>query len=288
MNAPDKPRGTLYVVATPLGNMEDITYRAVRTLSEVDLIAAEDTRRTGKLLARYDIRNELVSCNEHNEEKRTGFLIEKLRAGQSVALVSDAGTPCVSDPGYVFVKEAVAAGIRVLPIPGCCAVTSGLSVAGLPTDSFLFAGFLPKKKGPRGRILENLANETATLIFYESPNRIVKLTGDLLQLMGLRSAVLAREMTKLHEEYIRGDLGTLLDELENRDRIKGECVLFVGGKKEKEPESACPEDLDEMIRQYLAREDCKPSTASKEIADRLSIPRNMVYQRFVALKRDRK
>ena len=288
MNAPDQPYGTLYVVATPLGNMEDITYRAVRILSEVDLVAAEDTRQTGKLLVRYDIRNELVSCNEHNEEKRSGFLLKKINDGRNVALVSDAGTPCVSDPGYVLVKKAVEAGIRVIPIPGCCAVTSGLSVSGLPTDSFLFAGFLPKKKGPRGRILENLANETATLIFYESPNRIVNLTGELLQFMGKRPAVLAREMTKLHEEYIRGDLGTLLDELEIRNRIKGECVLFVGGRKKPEPRLACPEDLDEMIRQYLDRDDCKPSTASREIADRLSIPRNMVYQRFVALKRDRK
>jgi 16S rRNA (cytidine1402-2'-O)-methyltransferase len=286
MNTPDRPQGILYVVATPLGHLEDITYRAVRILSEVDLIAAEDTRRTGKLLARYGIRNELVSCNEYNEEKRTGSLIEKICSGKTVALVSDAGTPCVSDPGYVLVKEAVRAGIRVLPIPGCCAVISGLSVSGLPTDMFVFAGFLPKKKGRRGRILEKLANEEATLIFYESPNRIANLTEELLHLMGARPAALAREMTKLHEEYIRGDLSALLSELETRDRIKGECALFVAGRKDSGPVPALKADLDDMIRQYLEKENCKPSTASKEIAERLSIPRSDVYQRFVELKRD--
>ncbi|MCF8044934.1 MAG: 16S rRNA (cytidine(1402)-2'-O)-methyltransferase [Desulfarculaceae bacterium] len=288
MNTPDRPQGILYVVATPLGNMEDITYRAVRILTEVDLIAAEDTRRTGKLLSRYDIRNELVSCNEYNEEKRTGFIIEKIGSGKTVALVSDAGTPCVSDPGYVLVKEAVKAGIRVLPIPGCCAVISGLSVSGLPTDSFLFEGFLPKKKGRRGRILENLASEKATLIFYESPHRIVNLVQELIQLMGHRPAALAREMTKLHEEYIRGDLGTLLDELKTRDRIKGECVLFVGAGKEPDPGPASAQELDEVILKHLDEGNGKPSAVSKEIADRLSIPKNDVYQRLVELKRDRK
>jgi 16S rRNA (cytidine1402-2'-O)-methyltransferase len=229
-----------------------------------------------------------VSCNEYNEEKRTGFLIEKIESGNTVALVSDAGTPCVSDPGYVLVKEAVKAGIRVLPIPGCCAVISGLSVSGLPTDSFLFEGFLPKKKGRRGRILEKLANEKATLIFYESPNRIVNLVQELIQLMGHRPAALAREMTKLHEEYLRGDLGTLLDELKTRDRIKGECVLFVGAGREPEPASASAEELDELILKHLDEENGKPSAVSKKIADRLSIPKNDVYQRFVELKRDRK
>ncbi len=159
MNAQDRMSGVLYVVATPLGNMEDITFRAVRILGEADLIAAEDTRRTGKLLARYDIRNELVSCNEYNEKKRTGFLIENLKAGKSVALVSDAGTPCVSDPGYVIVKKAAEEQIPVIPIPGCSAVISGLSVSGLPTDSFLFLGFLPKKKGRRERILSQLVQK---------------------------------------------------------------------------------------------------------------------------------
>lgn len=287
MNTSSRSEGVLYVAATPLGNMEDITYRAVRILSEVDLIAAEDTRQTGKLLARYGIRNDLVSCNEHNEKRRTSFLIEKISAGKSVALVSDAGTPCVSDPGYVLVKEAVKAGIRVLPIPGCCAVTAGLSIAGLPTDSFLFAGFLPKKNGPRARKLDKLVREEATLIFYESPNRIVNLTGELLELMGPRPAVLAREMTKLHEEYMRGDLGTLLRELETRTRIRGECVLFVDGGREPNSASASDADLDEMILEYVDRENCKPSTASKEIADLLSIPRSEVYQRYVELKRDR-
>ncbi|MGM0642370.1 MAG: 16S rRNA (cytidine(1402)-2'-O)-methyltransferase [Thermodesulfobacteriota bacterium] len=286
MNAQDRMSGVLYVVATPLGNMEDITFRAVRILGEADLIAAEDTRRTGKLLARYDIRNELVSCNEYNEKKRTGFLIENLKAGKSVALVSDAGTPCVSDPGYVIVKKAAEEQIPVIPIPGCSAVISGLSVSGLPTDSFLFLGFLPKKKGRRERILSQLVHKEATLVFYESPNRIHYLVEELSGIMGARPAVLAREMTKIHEEYIRGDLDSLLSELKQRGRVKGECVLFVGGMRGSSP-APSDADLDEEILECLDREDCRTSAASKEIADRFSIPRKQVYQRFIDLKNDK-
>src|SRR5215471_15594058 len=192
--------GILYLVASPIGNLEDITFRAVRTLKECDLIACEDTRRTRKLLNHYGIAKPLVSYHEHNELARTAELIARLREGANVALVSDAGMPLIADPGYRLVTAAVAAGVSVQPIPGPSALLAALAASGLPTDAFRFAGFLPARSGQRASVLEAFRDDTATLIFYEAPHRILETLADIDRILGPRPVVLARELTKTHEE----------------------------------------------------------------------------------------
>ena len=196
--------GTLYIVATPIGNLEDITLRALRVLREVDWIACEDTRQTRKLLEHFGIAKPMVSYHEHNESGRAAELVERLTRGGSGALVSDAGTPLISDPGYRLVQAAIAAAIPVVPIPGASAAVSALSAAGLPTDAFRFCGFLPPKSSQRRKTLEQLKPETGTLIFYETPHRILEALEDVAAVMGSRPVVVARELTKLHEEFLRG------------------------------------------------------------------------------------
>jgi 16S rRNA (cytidine1402-2'-O)-methyltransferase len=196
--------GILYLVATPIGNLEDMTYRAVRTLREADLIACEDTRHTRTLLDHYGIARPLVSYHEHNESVRSEELVAKMQSGASVALVSDAGMPLVSDPGYRVVMAAIREGIRVVPVPGASALVAAAAGSGLPTDAFYFAGFLPAKAGARVRTLEALRHETATLLFYEAPHRIVDTLGDVERVLGSRPVVVARELTKVHEEFVRG------------------------------------------------------------------------------------
>lgn len=229
---PSSDGSTLYVVATPIGNLEDITLRAIKILNQVDLIAAEDTRHTAKLLAHYQIQTPLISCHEHNEESRIDTFVQKLSDGFNIALVSDAGTPLISDPGYRVVKGVCDAGFKVIPIPGACAAIAGLSVSGLPTDSFIFAGFPSRKKGKRiselEELLKTLKGKSSTIIFYESPHRIVKLIEDILEVMGDRPAMVGREITKHYEEYLRGTLSDILIDLKSRAAIKGECALFVG------------------------------------------------------------
>ncbi|MBF0201130.1 MAG: 16S rRNA (cytidine(1402)-2'-O)-methyltransferase [Desulfamplus sp.] len=296
-----KVSGVLYIVATPLGNLEDITIRALRILREVDLIAAEDTRHTGKLLSHYNIRNNLISCHEHNESLRIGVIMEKLATGGSVALVSDAGTPTVSDPGYRLVAAAMAADIMVTAIPGPCAAVAALSGSGLSTDAFHFAGFLPRKPGPRRSKIDDLKNIRATLIFYESPHRLASLIQDLAHILGNeRPAVVAREITKLHEEYIRGSLGSVLDRLMERGRVKGECVVMVGGygddhgKRHGDRHGDRHEDgrepswdrIDECILEALASSSLAPSKLAKKISLDLSLSRKMIYERMVTLQKD--
>ena len=198
--------GKLYVVATPIGNKDDITLRALRVLGEVDFVAAEDTRHTGRFLAHHKIKSRLISYHEHNEAERTPDLIKKLMDGSSIAVVSNAGTPSVSDPGYRLVKTAIDSGIMVIPIPGVSATITALSAAGLPIDSFIFMGFPARKKGKRLKQLSGLANENKTIVFYESPRRILNLIEEIIIIMGDRYGVLSREMTKLHEEFLRGNL----------------------------------------------------------------------------------
>jgi 16S rRNA (cytidine1402-2'-O)-methyltransferase len=220
-------RGALYIVATPIGNLEDISRRAVTILGGVDLIAAEDTRTSGVLLAHLGIKKPMVSFHSYNEQRRSGELIDRLRSGESVAVITDAGTPAVSDPAFSLVRAAVEAGIRVIPIPGASAVLAALVASGLPTDRFAFEGFLPVKKG-RATRLRFLKDEPRTIVLYEAPHRIEKTLNDLLAALGRRPAALARELTKKFEEIRRGDLGELLEGVRQKPP-KGEMVIVVQG-----------------------------------------------------------
>ena len=222
--------GTLSIVATPIGNLEDITLRALRILKEVDLIACEDTRRTLKLLNHFGIKKRLISYFEHNELGRLPEILSLLKAGQNVALVSDAGTPTISDPGFPLVREAVACGIRVEPIPGPCAAITALATSGLPTDRFLFIGFLPQKRGKRRSLLESLRDEEGTIILYESPHRILKALTDIASVLGNRPLVIVRELTKVHEEFVRGSADEISRSLQGAE-IKGEFVVLVAGNQ---------------------------------------------------------
>lgn len=286
MNTPESrgTRGILYVVATPIGNLEDITFRAVRILKEVSLIAAEDTRHSRKLLAHYSIQTPLVSCHEHNESSRLPEFIEILRSGRDIALVSDAGTPSISDPGYRLARACAEAGFSVIPIPGPSAVTAGLSVSGLPTDTFTFVGFVSRKQGRRRAELAGLRTHPATLIIYESPRRLIRLIEELADEFGPhRQAMLAREISKLHEEYLRGTLQTLLSDLKAREQIRGECALFVKGydtASDIPPES----DLDQEILASLDSPDMKTSKLAKALAKKYNLSKNEVYQRIVSLQ----
>jgi len=273
----------LYVVGTPIGNLEDITLRALETLRRVDLIAAEDTRHTGRLLSRYGIKKKLISCHEHNEEKRAGRLIERMRAGESVALVTDAGMPSISDPGYALVVAAIAAGLPVVPVPGVSAVTTALSAAGLPTDSFLFAGFPPRRVSRRRRFLADLSAEDRTLVFFESPRRILALLADMRQVLGDRRVVLAREMTKRHEEFLRGTLSDVLQVLGERQTVRGELTLLVAPDSEgQEPDEAA---LDREIAARLG-EGVSVSEISRQVSRLCGVSRNRVYRRTLAVKTD--
>lgn len=219
--------GLLYVVSTPIGNLEDITYRAVRILKDVNWIACEDTRTTRRLLEHYGIETRLVSYHEHNEASRTEDLIARLQQGETGALVSDAGTPLLSDPGYRVVHAAVQAQIRIEALPGPSAVLAGLVVSGLPTDQFHFGGFLPARQGPRLRALESLVDEPATLIFYEAPHRILEALDDIATIFGARDIVVARELTKMYEEVLRGTAAAIRSNLASRDSVRGEFVVLI-------------------------------------------------------------
>jgi 16S rRNA (cytidine1402-2'-O)-methyltransferase len=219
--------GTLYIVATPIGNLEDITLRALRILRECDLVACEDTRQSRKLLDHASISKPMVSYHDHNEAVRTAELIEKLQGGAKIALVSDAGTPMISDPGYRLVVAAVEAGIAVVPIPGASAAIAAMSASGLPPDSFRFCGFLPPRGAARKKALEEVAHETATLIFYEAPHRIVEALEDIAAVMGSRRVVVAREITKIHEEFLRGTAAEIRATLAARPSVKGEITILI-------------------------------------------------------------
>jgi 16S rRNA (cytidine1402-2'-O)-methyltransferase len=221
-------KGILYVVSTPIGNLDDITRRAVKVLEAVDAVVAEDTRKTSVLLQHLGISKPLISYHEHNERKRTGELIRKLETGMSLALVSDAGTPGISDPGFLIVRECVFHNIRVIPVPGASALLAALTVSGLPSDRFVFEGFLPHKKGRRTRIL-SLKDEERTIILYESPHRILRTLRELGEVMGDRQAVIGRELTKVFEEIKRGTLGELELYFTSKP-VKGEFVLIIAGK----------------------------------------------------------
>jgi 16S rRNA (cytidine1402-2'-O)-methyltransferase len=274
--------GALYVVATPIGNMDDITLRALKVLGQVDLIAAEDTRHTGKLLKHHHIKSPLMSYHEHNEKERTPLLIERMVSGSSIALVSNAGTPTVSDPGYMLLQRAVEADIRVIPVPGASAGVAALSISGLPTDSFVFIGFPARKKAKRLRQLQELAEEKRTLIFYENPGRILTFMEEVADIMGDRYGVLCREMTKLHEEFLRGSLSELIASLSSRSTVKGECTLLVKGCEETKKVSK--DVIRAELIEALESKEGKISEISKIIAKKYGLSRNRVYEEALKLK----
>jgi 16S rRNA (cytidine1402-2'-O)-methyltransferase len=241
--------GRLYIVSTPIGNLEDITLRALKVLKEADVIACEDTRTTRKLLIRYAIETPLVSYHEHNEIEKAKELLSLLEVGKSIALVSDAGTPCISDPGYRLVKLASEHGIEVLSIPGPSATVSALSVSGLPTSSFAFFGFLPRTKKHLTDYLSRIKNYPDTLVFYESPNRVTKTLRAMSEVLGDRNISLSREMTKLYEETLRGKIPYVLEALGKRDKIKGEVTIVVEGGSSEIGETD-PDSIDRMLVQH--------------------------------------
>lgn len=280
MDTPNLP-GTLYIVATPVGNLEDITFRAIKVLKQVDMIAAEDTRHSKKLLAHYGITTKMVSCHEHNEISKTPQLIARLQEGQNIALISDAGTPGISDPGYTLVRAVAKENLPIIPIPGCSAAIAGLSVSGLPTDSFLFLGFLPRKHQKLEQAIAGIANQRATLIIYESPRRIKSLVDTMIRVVGDRKAFLAREITKLHEEYIRGNLSGILETLGKKETIKGECSLFVQGQREQE--SIDEGQLEKVVRRRLKTHDGGTSALAGQVAREFAVSKKQVYDLILKL-----
>ena len=265
-------KGTLYIVATPLGNLEDITLRAIRVLKEASVIACEDTRRTVKLLNRYEIRTPMFIFHDYNKLRAGAVLLRRLSDGESVALVSDAGTPAISDPGYELVREAIASGIPVEVVPGPSALISALVVSGLPTDHFAFEGFLPNRKEKRRKALQALAGETRTMIFYESPQRIGPFLAESAEILGERRACLVRELTKIHEEILRGTLAELAAEIARRGTVLGEITLVVAGAQK-----IVEMSVEEIVRAALSDASGSSRDLAREISERTGLSRKEVY-----------
>ena len=282
--------GTLYLVATPIGNLQDITFRAVEILKTVDVIACEDTRHTQKLLNNFGIDTKTISYHEHNERERAEELCELLASGKSVALVSDAGTPLINDPGYRIVSAAIARGLRVTPVPGPVAFITALAASGLPTDELFFGGFLPARANPRRAKLEELRSTRATLAFYEAPHRIVAALKDAAEVFGNRRAVVARELTKLHEEFVRGTLPELVQQFSKVGTTRGEMVLIISGEAVESlpaiPEQTSTERLVGRV-QELEREGLNSKDALKSAARELGIKRAEAYRMMTAQKNRR-
>lgn len=278
-------RGRLYVISTPIGNLEDISLRALRILKEVDLIAAEDTRVTRKLLSYYKIHTRLESCHEYTHRERLKGLIEKIEQGLTIALVTDAGTPGISDPGYHLIRLAIENKVLLTPIPGPSAAITALSVCGLPTDSFSFYGFLPRHSKKRRAFLNRISSETNTLVIYESAKRIKDTLQESLLVLGDRNMLLAREMTKTFEEFIRGKISAVLDEVEGKE-IKGEITLIFEGAEEETADSR--HALIETVRSYLENTDLKLGAISKTIAEEFNMSRTEAYRLALRIQEERK
>ena len=271
--------GKLYLVATPIGNLEDITLRALRVLKEVDLIAAEDTRQTLKLLNHYEINKPLMSYHRHNEETKSEILIEKLRNGENIALVSDAGTPGICDPGEEVIKKAIEDKIEVIPIPGACAMINALIVSGISTKEFEFLGFLPLNKKLRRQKLKEIENSNKTIIIYEAPHKMKTTLGDLKEILKDRKIVLARELTKIHEEFIRKSIDELLSEI---DTIKGEMILIIEGNKidTEECKNFDEISLEDHYKLYEEK-GLNKKEIIKQIAKDRNVNKNEIYMYFL-------
>lgn len=273
----------LYLVATPIGNLEDITLRAVRVLKEVDVIACEDTRQTQKLLNHYGISTRTTSYHEHNEITKSAELVKELQEGASVALVTDAGMPGISDPGYRLIALAIRHHVPVVPIPGASAFLAALVASGLPTDSFRFSGFLPAKRGERRAALEAIRTSPRTQVFYEAPHRVVEALTDVVEVLGEgRHVVVAREVTKLHEEFLRGRAGDVLENLKSRDAVKGEITLLIGKGDEAVQgavdASSARFSVRQRVEQIMADEKADEKAALKKVAKERGISKSEAYR----------
>jgi len=276
-------RGKLYLVSTPIGNLEDITLRALRILKEVDLIAAEDTRHTRKLLTHYDIHKPLVSYHEHNQREKEEFLLQEIKKGKSLALVTDAGTPGISDPGVNLVKRFLQESIPVIPIPGPSALIAALSISGLPTESFIFYGFLPPKDSARQRMFSSLKDRPETLVFFESPQRLKACLQDALKTFGDRHAVVAREITKIFEEVYRGKLAEIIRQIEGKE-IKGEITLVIAGSPAaKEVDEAF---LSQLIKEYLNNGELSLKEMVTLLSAELKVSKRELYKKILEVKKE--
>ena len=272
-------KGTLYVVATPIGNLDDITIRAIKTLKEVDLIAAEDTRHTLKLLNHLEISKPMISYHRHNEETKSEVLIEKLEEGQNIALVSDAGTPGICDPGEEIIKKCIELGINIVPIPGACAMINSLICSGIDTKEFTFLGFLPMNKKLRKNKLQEIENANKTTIMYEAPHKIETTLNDLKKILNDdRKITLAREITKIHEEFIRGSIDELITKT---DGLKGEIVLIIEGNKDFEEENSLNSLTIEEHYKFYENQGFLKKDIIKKIAKDRNLTKNDVYQKFI-------
>jgi 16S rRNA (cytidine1402-2'-O)-methyltransferase len=277
----NKQSGTLYIVATPIGNLEDITLRAIRILKEVDLIAAEDTRRTKKLLNAYEIKTPLISLHEHNEKEKSTTIIYKIMSGVNVAYVSDAGTPCISDPGYYLVGIARQEKINVVPVPGPSAVVTALSAAGFPADNFLFCGFLPAKDKKLRQYLESLKNEVRTIVFYESPVRFRATIHAISDVLGDRDIVVAREMTKKFEEIKKGSIYDFIG-MENSGKAKGEFTIVIKGE-EKKINPVTDQEIEEKLLDLRKNKNLSIRDSVAEVAIQTCLSRKKIYSLAVKL-----
>lgn len=270
--------GILYIVATPIGNLEDITLRALKILKEVDLIAAEDTRQTLKLLNHFEIKKSLISYHRHNEDVKSDILIEKLKEGKNIALVSDAGTPGICDPGEEIIKKAIEENIQIIPIPGACAMINALVCSGIDTNEFLFLGFLPLNKKTRKLKLEEIEKSEKTIIIYEAPHKMKSTLQDLKEILQDRRIVLVRELTKIHEEFIRENIEEILQKI---DDLKGEMILIIEGNKAKKQENNFTNFTLEEHYKYYEMQGFEKKDIIKKIAKDRNVSKNEIYQKFI-------
>ena len=275
--------GKLYLVATPIGNLEDITFRAINILKEVDLIAAEDTRHTLKLLNHYEINKPLISYHRHNEDVKSDILISKLLDGRNIAIVTDAGTPGISDPGEEIVKEAIKNNIEVVPIPGACALVNALIASGLNTKEFAFYGFLPLNKKNRNSMFDRIKKEDKTVILYEAPHKLMKTLEDILEIVGDVSCVLAKELTKIHEEFIRDNISEVIKNLNEKDSIKGEYIILLdltNNTNNDIEDDIIEKSIEEQYEFYKSQGMLKKDII-KQIAKNKNVPKNEIYKLFI-------